>query len=189
MDKDSDIDYFIITEPGRLWFTRTVLIAFKKIFLLNSYKLFCLNYFVDLNNLKIRDQNLYVAHEISTLIPTYGQFNCKTFFESNQWIHEYLPNSTEFDVSMVGKNKVRGIKYFAEKVFNGRLGHFLDRKFKHISERYWSRKFKHSNMQSDYFVSKENISALHPDNFKLSILKRYDEILKEQEERLKTQLD
>ena len=34
MAEDGDIDYFIITKPGRLWVTRTFLVLFKKIFLL-----------------------------------------------------------------------------------------------------------------------------------------------------------
>ena len=189
MDKDSDIDYFVITEPGRLWFTRTVLIGFKKVFLLNSYKLFCLNYFVDKNNLEIHDRNLYVALEISTLIPTYGRANCEAFEKSNKWVNEFVPNSKEKDFSGVRENSVRGIKWLSEKVFNGKLGDYFNQKFKRISENYWSKKFKNVNVQSDYFVSKANISALHPDNFKLSILKRYDEILKEQEERMNYQLD
>ena len=191
MAKDSDIDYFIITEPGRLWFARTVLIAFKKIFLLNSYKLFCLNYFVDSNNLKIQDQNLYVAHEIATLIPTYGIQKCESFIASNRWIQEYLPNADKIDVSVAVKGRIRGLKWMLEKLLNGKVGHYLDRKFKSITENYWSKKFDNlkGNVQSDYFVSKATISALHPDNFKLRILRRYHEILKEQEERLNYRLD
>ena len=38
MPRDGDIDYFIITEPNRLWVCRTFLILFKKIFLFNSHK-------------------------------------------------------------------------------------------------------------------------------------------------------
>ncbi|MBC7865770.1 MAG: hypothetical protein IAF38_22545, partial [Bacteroidia bacterium] len=47
-DKDADVDFFIITKSGRLWICRTFLIAFKKIFLFNSKKYFCVNYFVDI---------------------------------------------------------------------------------------------------------------------------------------------
>ena len=47
MRPESDVDFFIITEPGRLWLARTLLVVFKKIFLLNSHKYFCVNYFVD----------------------------------------------------------------------------------------------------------------------------------------------
>ena len=38
MYKDGDIDYFIVTAPERLWICRTMLVLFKKLFLLNSKK-------------------------------------------------------------------------------------------------------------------------------------------------------
>ena len=56
MDKDSDVDYFIITQPNRLWVTRLLLMLFKKIFLFNSRKVFCINYFVDSEKLEIEEK-------------------------------------------------------------------------------------------------------------------------------------
>ena len=68
MSESDDIDYFIITAPGRLWLTRTLLILFKKIFLFNSFRNFCLNYFIDSENLYIPEHNRYTATEIVFLI-------------------------------------------------------------------------------------------------------------------------
>ena len=41
--KDDDLDFFIITKAGRVWAAKLLLIAFKKIVLLNSEKYFCIN--------------------------------------------------------------------------------------------------------------------------------------------------
>ena len=41
--KDSDLDFMVITKKDRLWISKTLLMLFKKIFLLNSYKYFCIN--------------------------------------------------------------------------------------------------------------------------------------------------
>src|SRR4029453_8923510 len=68
-DDTTDIDFFVITKPGRLWVCRTFLILFKKLFLLNSKKYFCINYFIDSDNLEIPDQNIFTATELTTLIP------------------------------------------------------------------------------------------------------------------------
>ncbi len=54
---EDDVDFFIVAQAQRLWLCRTFLILFKKIFLLNSRKFFCVNYFVDENNLEIPDKN------------------------------------------------------------------------------------------------------------------------------------
>jgi hypothetical protein len=68
-DPTTDVDYFIITSPQRLWICRTLLILFKKSVLLNSRKYFCLNYFIDSSSLEIEEKNVFTATEISFLKP------------------------------------------------------------------------------------------------------------------------
>ncbi|WP_201297583.1 nucleotidyltransferase domain-containing protein, partial [Flavobacterium sp. 9AF] len=58
-DKNSDVDYFIITKPNHLWTCRTFLVLFKKIFLLNSKKYFCMNYFISSAYLEIEEKNIF----------------------------------------------------------------------------------------------------------------------------------
>lgn len=179
MDNDSDIDYFIITEPGRLWVARTLLIAFKKLFLFNSYKFFCLNYFLDTDNLVVKDHNAYVAHEIASLIPTYGEENCKAFHNQNKWIIEYLPNHKLNYKDPVADPKKGFLKRIFEWVLNGRLGDAFERKCLAISESYWKKKFNKLNKEElkDISVSDKNVSKHHPDNFKKRILHRRQVIL------------
>ncbi len=45
-DRHADLDFMVIAGKNRLWIARTILMLFKKIFLLNSYKYFCINYFI-----------------------------------------------------------------------------------------------------------------------------------------------
>ncbi|NJM25866.1 MAG: hypothetical protein HC859_10675 [Bacteroidia bacterium] len=58
MEASSDLDFFIVTQPGRLWIARTLLVLYKRVFLGNSHKHFCVNYFVDANHLEIADKNI-----------------------------------------------------------------------------------------------------------------------------------
>jgi hypothetical protein len=81
--KKDDIDFFVITEPGRLWLSRTALMLFKKIFLLNSKKYFCLNYFIDAESLEIPDKNIFTATEIAFLIPLRNAELCGKFLSAN----------------------------------------------------------------------------------------------------------
>ena len=61
--KQADIDYFIVTEPKRLWLTRLLIVSIVKAAEPFGITL-CPNYFVSTNNLAIKAQNLYTAREI-----------------------------------------------------------------------------------------------------------------------------
>lgn len=181
MDKDSDIDYFIITKPGRLWTARTLLILFKKVFLFNSYKFYCLNYFLDSDNLEIKDRDLYVAYEIASLKPTYGKDCCTTFFEKNKWIYSFLPNSIVASTSSVPIGKVRFSKYFFEFLLNGRTGNRIEKFCLKTSMKFWKKKFAKTSIRNieEVSISKDYISTHHPDNFRKEILQKRENILQE----------
>ncbi|MDH4071155.1 MAG: hypothetical protein OEV30_12115, partial [Ignavibacteria bacterium] len=89
---ESDIDFFIVTEPGRLWISRSLLIAFKKLFLLNSRKYFCLNYLTARDHLEIDERNIFIATEIAHLKPLYNTRLFHQYLKTNNWIQEYFPN-------------------------------------------------------------------------------------------------
>ena len=181
LDNDGDIDYFIITEPGRLWICRTLLIIFKKIFLFNSYKFFCLNYFIDSNGLEIEDRNIYTAHEIATLIPTYGRKTCIEFFSANPWIKDYLPNSITPSLDATPAARIWGLKWLMEKILKTALADGLERKFKNYSEYHWKKKHKDLNQKEldITLVLRDNKSTYHPQNFKYKVLDKFDELKKE----------
>lgn len=92
MDKESDIDYFIIVDEKRLWITRFVFAVIIKLLKLSGQeKRFCPNYILTNSNLEIRNQNIYTAMEIVTLIPVYNQKSYETFLEANDWVRSYFP--------------------------------------------------------------------------------------------------
>jgi len=174
MKPDDDIDYFIITEPGRLWLCRTFLTLFKKIFLANSHHNFCLNYFVDSNSLEIPDRNIYTATEIAFLLPVYNYDLYCEFIRSNEWY------KTEFPNLRVQEEKVSirpwAIKKSLERIFHNRFGEWLDNKCFSVISSYWRKKFfwldeitYAQNMKSERYVSKH-----HPDSYQSLILNLYE---------------
>lgn len=88
----SDVDFFIVTEPGRLWIARTLLVLFKKVFLLNSKKYFCVNSFVTSDNLELDEHNIFLATEVATLKPLYNSEMFHRYISANRWVMEYFPN-------------------------------------------------------------------------------------------------
>lgn len=174
---DPDIDYFIITKPGRLWLARTMLVLFKKIFLLNSYRYFCINYFIDSENLEIEEKNLFTATEIITMIPMYGNGVKEKFYRSNHWIHSYYPNYTRKNHFSAEDSKNGLIKRLIEFILNARLGDWLDRKFMNVTINHWRKKFHDRFNEEEFqliFKSDRKISKHHPQNFQMKVRSEFE---------------
>ncbi len=125
MDENSDIDFFIVAAPNRLWIARLACILFKKIFLLNSTKFFCFNYIIDSEHLKFEDHSLFIATEISTLIPVYGEKYCTAIRNENGWIIDFFPNFPKKKMLEVYKNQTV-VQKLTESFFNNSFGDWLD---------------------------------------------------------------
>ena len=181
MTPKSDIDFFIITQPGKLWLCRMLLTLFKKIFLLNSYRNFCINYFIDTNSLSIPDRNAYTANETAFLIPMYNYKLYLEFMELNNWYREYFPHILERSEEHV----IRPLKakWAMERIFDNKIGERLDEWCYLLTTKYLRTRFK--NFDKDKFDlslrSKKNVSKHHPNDFQGKVLKIYTERITELE--------
>ena len=177
-DETSDIDFFVITEPGRLWICRTLLMMFKKIFLLNSKKYFCINYFIDSGSLNIPDQNIFTATEIITLLPMYDYDIYKKFFQENRWIRNYFPNSSPHENGELSRHTNYSLwKKIPEFLLSNRIGVFLDELFQRVTADHWKRKFNQQR-EEEFEVnmrSRKNVSKHHPQGFQFRVLKLFEE--------------
>ena len=181
VDTKGDIDYFIIARPGRLWLARTLLVAFKKVFLLNSRRYFCVNYFIDSDNLCIPDQNIFTATELAYAIPMYNPALCESFFNANRWRHRFYPNKPDPGTAGLSKSKQPLFRRMAERLFAGSHGNRAEAFCRKITVKYWLKKYKGMdseryalNFRSDSFVSKH-----HPQGFQFRVLDLYHGKLKE----------
>ena len=174
--KRDDIDYFIVTEPGRLWLVRSLLILFKKIFLLNSYRNFCINYFVDSNHLFIKEHNRYTATEIAFLVPLFNSAMHQRFLDQNSWAGNYYPN-------LLDKNKhdcynqEPALKKCFEKMFSVSLTDKLDMYLYRKSLSYIRAKFSHmddDNFARNFRVLRHELKYL-PNSQQFSIMDKYNE--------------
>ena len=183
-DEDGDIDFFIITSPNRLWIARTFLILYKKIFLLNSKKYFCVNYFISTNALEIDEKNRFTATELVTLLPMYGNGSFHEFYKKNQWVNNFLPNKTITE-GLENLNPVKKplVTRLTESSLNNKLGDYLDLFFLKITYKKWKLKFKDLNQKQFNIALKstKSVSKHHPLNFQRKVIDRlnvkYDECL------------
>lgn len=90
---DGDIDYLIVTEPGRLWLCRALVVALVRAAALRSTEL-CPNYFLSERALQLSERNLFTAHEIAQMVPLTGIQVYLHLRALNRWTDNYLPNAS-----------------------------------------------------------------------------------------------
>jgi hypothetical protein len=176
MHQDSDIDFFVISKPGRLWLNRTLLALFKKIFLLNSHKYFCINYFIDEDHLAIPDRNIFTATEIAFLMPMSNYQLHQRFLAANQWYAKHYPNLDSFRHQPDPQPLIRRI---AELPFNNGLGDRLESLCMKLNNNYWRRKYHLrdlSNPDSDIY-STPHTSKYHPNRQQFIVLEQLEQRL------------
>ena len=176
MDSFKDVDYFIITKPRRLWLTRIMLIFYKKVFLLNSFRFFCLNYFIDENNLKIESRNIFTATEINTLIPVYGFKLMRSFYKSNDWVRDYYQDFPQRAFSEEKEPTDSALKKMLEYLLSNFVGNWLDMFSMKFTVQYWKWKYKgdKSYLFESSFRFRRDEAKYHPGNFQELILKKFE---------------
>ncbi len=180
MDEKSDIDYFIITEENRLWFVRTALALFRRIFLFNSGKNLCTNYFIDTQNLEIREKNIFTAIELSTLQPMFGASVIRDFQSANPWALSLLPN-IQYKNGAQADDKLP-IKNLLEKIFTSRAFDRFNMWLTGKTISYWKRRYGHELNANDFeiaFRSTQGVSKSHPQFFQKKVLAGYHQKIKE----------
>ncbi|OGO29613.1 MAG: hypothetical protein A2Z16_07190 [Chloroflexi bacterium RBG_16_54_18] len=91
-ESTNDIDYLIVTKPGRLWLCRAMVILVVRWARLQGVEV-CPNYLISENALLINRRDLYVAHELSQMVPLSGLGIYNLMREVNGWTDKFLPNA------------------------------------------------------------------------------------------------
>ncbi|MES2411844.1 MAG: nucleotidyltransferase domain-containing protein [Bacteroidota bacterium] len=170
-DNGSDVDFFVITKPNKLWICRTLLMLYKKIFLLNSRKYFCVNYFVSSSQMEIEEKNRFTATELKTLIPMHGKTVFTEFYQSNKWINDYF-SKFEPQIEDVHDMNKPYFSRFIQFAFDTKFGNLTDSLFKVITLKKWKSKFHYMN-EEDFKVAlktTKTVSKHHPSNFQKKVI-------------------
>lgn len=145
-DKNSDIDFFIVTKPGRIWLVRAMVTFVLSLFGLRRTNKsvedkICLSFYcssdaLDMSEVAIEEPDIYMVYWLSNLIPLYdnGQVQEK-IFENNSWVTDYAPNALQkYKQShrwRVENGKIRiSIKNMLEKFWSGNYGDLLEKQAK-----------------------------------------------------------
>lgn len=191
-DENSDIDLFIITARNRLWIARTLMHTFKKLtFLVNKQDYFCMNYYIDEDQLEIVEQNIYTAIEVVTLAPLQGDKVFEQFYAENTWTAKYLPNKI-MRISSAKPAVASFLKRGFERVFNNRIGNGIDSLLMKITASRWAKKTQRNKVNSKGMLmgmdTGKHYSKPDPTNFQGKLLQQYqnniDRILRQPQDSL-----
>lgn len=178
LHKDSDIDFFMVTSPKRVWTARffSSLVFFLMGIKRSSKTIvqkFCLSFFVDwtaadLSDLRIWNDDVYLTYWTAHLVPIYESYRWQSslFYEKNKWIQEYLSIPILWQQFFLWNEVFIGsslFKRFLEFLLGGRLGDAVEA----IIRWFWSKRIRYLNKKygtshADVFIS-DSILKFHKD--------------------------
>jgi len=122
-----DLDYFLLVEPGRVWLARAFAIVLVRLGRLRGLEI-CPNYVLASDQLTQKRQDLFIAREISQMIPLYGVTWYDAFRQANTWADGYQANALGplYDEVEIRPGRWQLLKHFGEWVLGGGLGARLE---------------------------------------------------------------
>jgi hypothetical protein len=91
-DEDADLDFLIVTAPGRLWTARAMVILLVRLASLRGATV-CPNYLLSEQALTLDSRDHYTARELLQMQPLSGHSVYAAMLAANEWWREFLPNA------------------------------------------------------------------------------------------------
>ena len=165
--EDDDIDFFLIAAPGRVWTAKFFLMLFKKLFLLNSKRYFCINLLRDQDHLGFSAQDRYTATELISLQPVVGGAWHVELMRQNAWIAALFPNAALPEEPDPGlSSELR----WTERLLDRFLGDGFER---WCRARFAEHVARQRDMPNAHFETDVHASAYFPNSFKERILTHF----------------
>jgi len=124
---DADIDFMLVTDGGRLWSVR----AFARLVQVLDARFLggelCINHFISERALELAEPGLYVAQELTQMVPVFGVDTYRDLRRKNQWSFEFLPNAVDAPpVEYRCDARLPRVRRILETVFRGPVGGALE---------------------------------------------------------------
>jgi hypothetical protein len=126
--ENDDLDYLLVTMPGRVWMARACAIVLVRLVRLRGTEI-CPNYVLAEDTLVQKRQDVFIAHEVTQMVPLYGHDIYRAMRAANLWVSDHIPNADgvfyaqqEQSIGAVWT----GFKRAVESLFAGRLGNAVE---------------------------------------------------------------
>lgn len=142
VEASADLDYLVITQTGRLWLCRALVILMVRWAALQGITI-CPNTFLSEQALFYPQHNLFTAHEMVQMVPIAGLEIYHRMRQLNCWTFNFLPNAVDppwRNIPMQEDIKPEKLRAVAETVLStapgSRLEHWeMKRKLRKFSRR------------------------------------------------------
>lgn len=127
-DPRDDLDYLIVTQPGRVWLARLLTVAVVRWVKLRGIVI-CPNFVLAEDALAQNRRDVYIAHEVAQAVPFYNAALYGRLREENRWTFAHLPNADgAFHADEPQPAAPRGgrLKRTLEWLLSGRLGDTIE---------------------------------------------------------------
>jgi len=127
MASAGDADYLIVTESGRVWLARALVIQLVRAARLRGADL-CPNFLLSESALSLEERNLYIARELTQMVPVAGATIYRDLRSANSWTAELLLTASgpprPLDPAADRPARLRSL---AEAALRSRIGALLER--------------------------------------------------------------
>jgi predicted nucleotidyltransferase len=125
-DTDGDIDFLVLTRPGRLWTCHFFQMVILKLIPETARKLLCGNLILAADNLSIRTKNLFTATEIVTLRPLTNSSLWQNFYRENAWVSHFYPECLPPKNAAPDELATPLLTRFLERILAGGIGDWFE---------------------------------------------------------------
>ncbi|PIS04575.1 MAG: hypothetical protein COT81_05760 [Candidatus Buchananbacteria bacterium CG10_big_fil_rev_8_21_14_0_10_42_9] len=119
--QESDIDFFIIASPRRIWVARGITVIILKLFHLRPQPSTKMNKIdvsfwvsqdhLDISDLRLDQDDIYFHYWLAQLVPLYDRDKAfKKFKDQNAWLNDYLPNADSY--SPIWRRQIKAPGWF-----------------------------------------------------------------------------
>lgn len=130
VEPEADIDYLVVTQNGRLWLCRALVILVVRLAARRGVAL-CPNYFLAERALAFESRDLYSARELAQMVPLAGLELYQQMRQLNPWTADFLPNAGGYPLQAAGvppiSRPVRFGRSVAQAVLQTPAGAALER--------------------------------------------------------------
>ncbi|MBI5670456.1 MAG: hypothetical protein HZC41_20885 [Chloroflexi bacterium] len=123
-----DLDYLLVTIPRRVWLARAFSILLVRLARLQGVEI-CPNYVLAESSLAQEQRDIFIAHEVTQMVPLYGHDLYRHLRDCNPWVGAHLANADDVFYAQAERPLGHGwriLKTLLERLLAGRVGDALE---------------------------------------------------------------